>query len=27
VHAGPNPKELALKAAKNFRATWVVLDR
>ncbi|KAI9400826.1 hypothetical protein POPTR_001G035900v4 [Populus trichocarpa] len=27
VRAGPNPKELALKAAKNFRATWVVLDR
>ncbi|KAG6787803.1 hypothetical protein POTOM_003848 [Populus tomentosa] len=26
VRAGPNPKELALKAAKNFRATWVVLD-
>nr|TKS09194.1 hypothetical protein D5086_0000095980 [Populus alba] len=27
VRAGPNPKELALKAAKNFRATWMVLDK
>ncbi|CAK7336405.1 unnamed protein product [Dovyalis caffra] len=27
VRAGSTPKELALKAAKNFRATWVILDR
>eukprot|EP00258_Populus_trichocarpa_P037014 XP_024453033.1 probable serine/threonine-protein kinase PBL5 [Populus trichocarpa] len=27
VRAGSTPKELALKAAKIFRATWVILDR
>lgn len=27
VVAGPSPKVVALEAAQNLRATWVILDR
>jgi len=27
VATGPSPKEVALKAAIDIKATWVILDR
>lgn len=27
VATGPSPKEIALKAATDIKATWVILDR
>lgn len=27
VATGPSPKEIALKAAIDIKATWVILDR
>uniref|UniRef100_A0A0A0KPP1 UspA domain-containing protein n=1 Tax=Cucumis sativus TaxID=3659 RepID=A0A0A0KPP1_CUCSA len=27
VHAGPSAKKVALEAAKNYKPTWIILDR